>query len=109
MRPGLELCGHSLKCNRGNTKNRLDNQTDAMTRDNQSMRISVRWVLTLLCSVVSWHACAQAAGPPAASSGAMPQPVVQANGDVVVMPQSLPISRRFGMRLEVDTRWANAY
>ncbi len=39
----------------------------------------------------------------------MPQPVAQANGDFIIMPQNLPASRRTGMRLSVDTRWVNAY
>src|SRR4051812_2590628 len=109
MQLGLERCGRSQRDRRGNRKSWLGNRTNTMTRENQSLRARPSLIVALVCSVVSSQAYAQAAPSPPVATPAMPQPVMQANGDVIMMPQNLPVSRRFGLRFEVDTRWVNTY
>src|SRR6476620_975243 len=109
MRRGSARCGCSRKCNRGIRKSRHANRIDAMTRGNHSVRVGLQRIAIALCAAICSHACAQVPTPPAMPAGAMPQPVVQPNGDVITMPQNLPASRRTGLILFVDTRWVNAY
>src|SRR5436309_108639 len=109
MRRGLARCGRSRRGRRENRQSWLNNRTNAMSRDNQSLRARPQLIVVLVCSVVSSHAYAQAAPSPPVATPALPQPIVQANGDVITMPQNLPVSRRFGLRFEVDTRWVNTY
>jgi hypothetical protein len=80
-----------------------------MHRNHQSMRIGLPQIALALCAVICPHACAQGPPRPAVPPGALPQPSVQGNGDITFMPQSLPLSRRSGLRVSVDTRWVNAY
>jgi hypothetical protein len=77
-----------------------------MARKNQSMRVGLRRIVIVVCAAICSHVSAQGPPPPAV---AMPQPVMQASGTVVKMPMNLKVSRRFGLNLDVDTRWVNAY
>jgi hypothetical protein len=76
--------------------------------DHQSMRLGLPQIAIALGMIICSRAFAQAP-PPAVPAGIMPQPVTQPNGDVTVMPQNLPASRRTGLQLVVDTRWVNSY
>ena len=80
-----------------------------MRRSHHSMRLLLQQLTIALFAVLGSHACAQAPAPPAASSGAMPQPIAQPNGDLTFVPQNLPASRQTGLILSVDTRWVNGY
>src|SRR4051812_43103660 len=80
-----------------------------MHRSYQPMRVGLPQITFALCAVICAYACGQPAMRPAVPPGIRPQPVAQPNGDVTVMPQNLPASRRSGMLLNVDTRWVNAY
>ena len=80
-----------------------------MHRSYQSMRVGLPKIAIVLFAFICTRAGAQAPTPPGMPAGAMPVPVAQANGDVITMPQNLPVSRRTGLILFVDTRWVNAY
>lgn len=80
-----------------------------MLRIRQSNRFALLQIVIAIWTVACSHACAQAPTLPAVPPGAMPQPVAQPNGDFTAMPQNLPVSRRTGLVLLVDTRWVNAY
>lgn len=64
-------------------------------------------IATVVLTAASTSTYAQLPTPlPAAG---MAPAVVQSNGDVVTVPADRPVSRRSGLTLTIDTRWANSY
>ncbi len=69
-------------------------------------RVILRW--TLIAASVALGSNVRAQPPPPGAAAAV-QPIEQVNGNVVSMPLKGAASRKSGLLLSVDTRWANGY